>query len=317
MTLEVEELSFAYGGQPVLEKVSFTARGGTCLAILGPNGAGKSTLLRCIDRLLVPTSGSIRMDGREVADMKPGELARRVAFVPQEPVFADATVFDAVLLGRRPCFRWEAGADDLLAVEKTLAKLGLAPLALRPVEQLSGGERQRVAIARALVSQPQVLLLDEPTSNLDMKHQMDTIDLLRTVTRDSEACVRDSGVCVRDSGVCVRDSEACVRDSEACVRDSRPCVRDGGVCVRDGGVCVRDSRPCVLVTMHDLNLAVRFADSFLLMKDRRVYAVGGPEILTPATLRAVYGVEVTVAQVEGQTVVVPRQGTDRGETDGS
>ena len=289
MTLEVEELSFAYGGQPVLEKVSFTARGGTCLAILGPNGAGKSTLLRCIDRLLVPTSGSIRMDGREVADMKPGELARRVAFVPQEPVFADATVFDAVLLGRRPCFRWEAGADDLLAVEKTLAKLGLAPLALRPVEQLSGGERQRVAIARALVSQPQVLLLDEPTSNLDMKHQMDTIDLLRTVTRDSEACVRDS----------------------------RPCVRDGGVCVRDGGVCVRDSRPCVLVTMHDLNLAVRFADSFLLMKDRRVYAVGGPEILTPATLRAVYGVEVTVAQVEGQTVVVPRQGTDRGETDGS
>ena len=275
MTLEVEELSFSYGGQPVLEKVSFTARGGTCLAILGPNGAGKSTLLRCIDRLLVPTSGSIRMDGREVADMKPGELARQVAFVPQEPVFADATVFDAVLLGRRPCFRWEAGADDLLAVEKTLTKLGLAPLALRPVEQLSGGERQRVAIARALVSQPQVLLLDEPTSNLDMKHQMDTIDLLRTVTRDS------------------------------------------GVCVRDGGVCVRDSRPCVLVTMHDLNLAVRFADSFLLMKDRRIYAAGGPEILTPATLRAVYGVEVTVAQVEGQTVVVPRQGTDRGETVGS
>ena len=275
MTLEVEELSFSYGGQPVLEKVSFTARGGTCLAILGPNGAGKSTLLRCIDRLLVPTSGSIRMDGREVADMKPGELARRVAFVPQEPVFADATVFDAVLLGRRPCFRWEAGADDLLAVEKTLAKLGLAPLALRPVEQLSGGERQRVAIARALVSQPQVLLLDEPTSNLDMKHQMDTIDLLRTVTRD------------------------------------------GGVCVRDGGVCVRDGRPCVLVTMHDLNLAVRFANSFLLMKDRRVYAAGGSEILTPATLRAVYGVEVTVAQVEGQTVVVPRQGTDRGETDDS
>lgn len=257
MTLEVEELSFSYGGQPVLEKVSFTARGGTCLAILGPNGAGKSTLLRCIDRLLVPTSGSIRMDGREVADMKPGELARRVAFVPQEPVFADATVFDAVLLGRRPCFRWEAGADDLLAVEKTLTKLGLAPLALRPVEQLSGGERQRVAIARALVSQPQVLLLDEPTSNLDMKHQMDTIDLLRTVTRDSGACV--------------------------------------------------------LVTMHDLNLAVRFADSFLLMKDGRVYAAGGPEILTPAALRAVYGVEATVTQVEGQTVVVPRQGTDRGE----
>lgn len=292
MTLEVEKLSFAYGGQSVLEEVSFTARGGTCLAILGPNGAGKSTLLRCIDRLLVPTSGSIRMDGREVADMKPGELARRVAFVPQEPVFADATVFDAVLLGRRPCFRWEAGADDLLAVEKTLTKLGLAPLALRSVDQLSGGERQRVAIARALVNQPQVLLLDEPTSNLDMKHQMDAIDLLRTVTRDGGVCVRDGGVCVRDSGVCVRDS---------------------GACVRDGGDCVRDSGTCVIVTMHDLNLAVRFADSFLLMKDRRVYAVGGPEILTPAALRAVYGVEATVTQVEGQTVVVPRQGTDRGE----
>ena len=296
MTLEVEELSFAYGGQPVLEEVSFTARGGTCLAILGPNGAGKSTLLRCIDRLLVPTSGSIRMDGREVTDMKPGELARRVAFVPQEPVFADTTVFDAVLLGRRPCFRWEAGADDLLAVEKTLTKLGLAPLALRSVDQLSGGERQRVAIARALVSQPQVLLLDEPTSNLDMKHQMDAIDLLRTVTRDSGACVRDGG---------------------DCVRDSRDCVRNSGTGVRDSRTCVRDSRPCVLVTMHDLNLAVRFADSFLLMKDGRVYAAGGPEILTPAALRAVYGVEATVAQVEGQTVVVPRQGTDRGETSGS
>ncbi|MGN1445783.1 MAG: ABC transporter ATP-binding protein [Eubacteriales bacterium] len=270
MTLKVEKLSFAYGGQSVLEEVSFTARGGTCLAILGPNGAGKSTLLRCIDRLLVPTSGSIRMDGQEVTDMKPGELARRVAYVPQEPVFADATVFDAVLLGRRPCFRWEAGADDLLAVEKTLTELGLAPLALRSVEQLSGGERQRVAIARALVSQPQVLLLDEPTSNLDMKHQMDAIDLLRTVTRDSGACVRDSGT--------------------------------------GSGTGVRDSRPCVLVTMHDLNLAVRFADSFLLMKDGRVYATGGPEILTPAALRAVYGVEATVTQVEGQTVVVPRQG---------
>jgi iron complex transport system ATP-binding protein len=256
MKLEVEHLSFSYGAKPVLEAVSFTARGGDCLAILGPNGAGKSTLLHCIDRLLPPASGHIRLDGQEITALKPGEFSRRVAFVPQEPAFAQGTVFDAVLLGRKPCFRWEAGAEDLAAVEKTLSDLGLVPLAMRSVDQLSGGERQRVAVARALVSQPQVLLLDEPTSNLDMKHQMETVTLLRTVTRNSGACV--------------------------------------------------------LVTMHDLGLAVRFADAFLLMKDGRVFAAGGQEIITPDTLRAVYDLDVTVAQVEGQTVVVPLPDTTQG-----
>lgn len=171
--LTIQGLSYRYGrrGTPVLNGVDLTLARGEIGILLGRNGSGKTTLFRNILGLCTPDSGSIRLDGLEMTSLSPRRRARYIACVPQDICFGALTVFDSVLLGRLSRFGLQAGAADHAAASQVLEELGLSALSGRNVTELSGGERQKVAIARALVQEPQLLVLDEPTGNLDIANE--------------------------------------------------------------------------------------------------------------------------------------------------
>lgn len=187
--IEVKNISFSYGKSAVLTDVSFTAQAGECVGILGNNGAGKSTLITCLNRIRTPSGGEVRIDGRSVRDMGRREMAQSIAYVPQKSTLSQTTVFDAVLLGRKPYIKWAVGQEDLDLCADMIRRVGLERLQLRGLEELSGGELQKVMLARALVQQPRVLLLDEPTSNLDPKNQYEMLALVRQLAREQEITV--------------------------------------------------------------------------------------------------------------------------------
>ena len=187
--IEVQNLSFSYGHHPVLSHVGFTAQSGECVGILGNNGAGKSTLITCINRIRTPDSGSVLIDGKAVGNMSRRELARSVAYVAQKNELSQTTVFDCVLLGRKPYIRWAVGEEDLRLCTAMIHRVGLEALELRSLDELSGGELQKVMLARALVQRPKVLLLDEPTSNLDPRNQYEMMELVREVAREQHITV--------------------------------------------------------------------------------------------------------------------------------
>lgn len=188
--LHVEALDAGYPGRPVLDGVSFVADAGAVTSIIGPNGAGKSTLIKCLAGLLTPTAGQIRLGGSDVTGLGGRERAARIAYVPQ----ADATrfpmtVFDTVLTGRRPYVGWAPGPTDLEAVAGAIERVGIAPLAQRGMHELSGGERQLVGIARAVAQSTDVLLADEPTTYLDLEHQLRVMELLGGLADDGVTVV--------------------------------------------------------------------------------------------------------------------------------
>ena len=187
--IEVQNLSFSYGHHPVLSHVGFTAQSGECVGILGNNGAGKSTLITCINRIRTPDSGSVLIDGKAVGRKSRRELARSVASVAQKNEMSQTTVFDCVLLGRKPYIRWAVGEEDLRLCTAMIHRVGLEALELRSLDELSGGELQKVMLARALVQRPKVLLLDEPTSNLDPRNQYEMMELVREVAREPHITV--------------------------------------------------------------------------------------------------------------------------------
>lgn len=180
MRLQIQDIRFHYDSRAVLEDMTFDATAGEVVGLIGPNGTGKSTLIKCIDRILQPSSGVVLLDGKASHEFEPRELAQTMGYVPQSQngVFP-TTVYETVMLGRKPYITWREGSDDREFVWRILDALGMETLAFRSVQELSGGERQKVYIARALAQNPNVLLLDEPTNNLDLKHQLDVLLLLR------------------------------------------------------------------------------------------------------------------------------------------
>ncbi len=249
MILSVQGIRFEYPGRPVLDGASFTVERGQVLAVLGTNGTGKTTLLKCINRILKPAGGTVLIGGQSATSLSSQALARRMGYVEQQRAGSRATVFNAVLLGRKPYIRWDVTREDIEIAGQALASLGLADHALRYLDELSGGELQKVLIARALAQEPEVLLMDEPTSSLDLKNQLEVANLIRQISSER-------------------------------------------------GIAA-------VVAMHDLNLALRFADRFILLRDRTIYAAGGPEVMTPENIESVYAVPVTIAVHNGTRVIIP------------
>ncbi len=187
--LALEDVRFGYENRPnFLGPVSIEVRAGQAWAIVGPNGAGKSTLLRLMAGLLRPQGGSILFEGRRLGDLADKSRARRIAFVPQKaPSELTLSARDVVLLGRFPYRSWSLfeSAEDVGAAEQAMKRTETLELADRSLATLSGGEAQRVHMAAALAQQPKLLLLDEPTASLDLKHQLTVFSLLRDLACNS------------------------------------------------------------------------------------------------------------------------------------
>lgn len=192
LNIEVHGLKLAYDAQPVLEDTNFSVERGDLVALLGANGAGKSTLLRCISRILKPNAGHIMLDGTELKHFDSKEAARKMAVVPQETTADfDFTVEDIVMMGRFPYLERFKKEDqkDYEIVRRSMEMTGVSHLAERSIASLSGGEKQRVIMARAICQQPEVLLLDEPTANLDIGYQSMLLELASRLNRDQQVTV--------------------------------------------------------------------------------------------------------------------------------
>ncbi|QAY73674.1 ABC transporter ATP-binding protein [Agromyces protaetiae] len=230
-TLETVDLTLGYDGVDIVHDLSTEIPSGKVTAIIGANASGKSTLLRGIARLMTPRSGSVLLDGASVHAMRSGDAARVIGLLPQAPIAPDGiTVGDLVGRGRYPhqgWFRRWTEADEA-AVDAALEATGTADLVSRRVDELSGGQRQRVWIAMALAQETDILLLDEPTTYLDVNYQIEVLDLLADLNRDRGTTV--------------------------------------------------------VMVLHELGLACRYADHLIAMKDGRIAAEGAPNDIVTAQL---------------------------------
>jgi len=180
--IEVRDLCFSYS-KKVLENVNFVIRKGEMVFLLGPNGSGKTTLLKCLAGLLKP-KGAVLVENVDIKKMTKSDLAKTFGYVPQRGEVSHLSVFDVVLLGRKPYMSWEPKEEDYRIVEEVLEIFGLGELATRRLTELSGGELQLVLIARAFAQRPKFILLDEPTNNLDIKNQIRVMNLLKEAVRE-------------------------------------------------------------------------------------------------------------------------------------
>ncbi len=182
--LDVKNISVSYHkDELILENLSFKAGKGDIVVLLGPNGAGKTTLLRSINAILKPHKGIVEVENQNVLRMSTGGIAKIMAYVAQRNNAGNMSVFDVVLLGRKPHVGLKTSRDDFAKVSRVLQQLGLENLTMRRINQLSGGEMQKVCIARAFVQEPRIFLLDEPTSNLDLKNQIDILHTIREIVK--------------------------------------------------------------------------------------------------------------------------------------
>ncbi len=253
--LRAQHVTVGYGEEPVVRDLSLDVPDGRVTTIIGPNGCGKSTLLCTMARLLRPSGGAVLLDGAAVHDLPTRDVARRMALLPQNPVAPEGLlVRDLVGRGRHPHQRWfsQWSPHDEAVVEAALELTDTAHLRDRALDQLSGGQRQRAWIAMTLAQDTDLLLLDEPTTYLDLAHQVEVLDLITRLNRER-------------------------------------------------------GRTVVMV-LHDLNLAARYSDLIVVMKDGVVAAQGAPaEVFTPDLLYATFGLsaDVLADPRTGLPIVVP------------
>jgi iron complex transport system ATP-binding protein len=213
MILSVYGVSFSYGRNEILKNIEFRVDGGEVVSILGENGSGKSTLLRTINRILKPHKGTVLIDGRAIRKMSRKEVAKTIGYMPQKSNGVYCNVFEAILLGRKPHIGWHISKKDMETVRLILAMMNLEKYAMRYTNELSGGELQKVILARALAQEPQILLLDEPINHLDIKNQLEVMELLRNITKKmnlvSMVVMHDINTALRfsDKFLMIRDGE--------------------------------------------------------------------------------------------------------------
>ncbi|MDE0858124.1 MAG: ABC transporter ATP-binding protein [Candidatus Poseidoniaceae archaeon] len=201
--LSVEDLNFSWGSNEVLKGISFSIKSNEVVAILGVNGAGKSTLIKCINRILKMNSGTVKIQSLDLTSLNLIELSKRMSYVPQTVRTSfSIDVFDVVLLGRRPHINWRVSANDQKIVSETLRFLSLEDFAFRRFDQLSGGERQRVIVAKAIAQGANLLLMDEPTSDLDLKNQISTMKNI--VQLISESDDKSALIAIHDINIAAR-----------------------------------------------------------------------------------------------------------------
>lgn len=183
--LEVKDLSFGYNGTLIIEKIELSIQRSQVLSIVGPNGTGKTTLLKCITGILQPLSGHVHIEGKNTRRMGRKELAKLIGYVPQiSPSRFPATVFETVLAGRRPHIAWRPSRKDLELTAAIIEEMKLSELAMREINCLSGGQAQKVLLARAMAQDTPYLLLDEPTSSLDLRHQLEMLEIVALLAKN-------------------------------------------------------------------------------------------------------------------------------------
>ncbi len=185
--LSIKNLNFGYHNTRILKDFFMNVSDGQMVSIVGPNGSGKSTLIKCIDNIIAPSSGDVTVDRCDIGKMSRIEIAKKIAYVPQSSVRVfPNTVFDVVLMGRRPYLSWKGDRRDEEKVWEVLRLLGIEELGMSYFTELSGGQQQKVLIARALAQETGLILLDEPTSNLDVWHQIDVMEILRSLVKKQD-----------------------------------------------------------------------------------------------------------------------------------
>lgn len=253
--LAAQDVTLGYGGRVVVDGLNLDIEPGVITTVIGPNGCGKSTLLRGLGRLLKPESGRVVLDGKAIATVKTREVARIVGMLPQSPVAPEGlTVADLVARGRHPHQSWlrQWSSDDETEVARALAQTGVSDLADRTLDELSGGQRQRAWISMALAQGTDILLLDEPTTFLDLAHSLEVLDLVDQLHEDM-------------------------------------------------------GRTVVMV-LHDLNLAIRYSDRLIVMRNGGIVAQGPPaEIIDAELLSSVFGLRAEVHRdpVADRPLIVP------------
>ena len=190
MQIKINDLVFSYSSIPVLKDITADLTGPKFISIMGPNGVGKSTLIHCINKILSPSSGTVMIDDEDVKKITLKDMAKKVGYVPytSSDTFP-LNVVDTVLMGRHPHSQWGSMDKDLDIVYDTLRLLGISDLAMRPFNELSAGQHQKVVLARGLVQEPMILLLDEPTSNLDIRHQLEVTKLLKRLSVEKQILI--------------------------------------------------------------------------------------------------------------------------------
>lgn len=182
MSLEVKNLSYSYNGKDVILKgLNFLINQGECVAVIGSNGVGKTTLMKCILNMLKIEKNTVFIDEKDIKDISKKELAKIISYVPQNISFPSASVFESILIGRIPYINFSPNHEDLKMVDMIIKELNLSSICFKNVNDLSGGQKQKVAIARAMVQEAKLMYFDEPTSNLDIKNQIEIIRIMKKI----------------------------------------------------------------------------------------------------------------------------------------